>query len=119
MSSFANYSNETISTLNFAQCAKLVKNKAVINEEMEDHREENKKLREKINNLENIMKIGNNTNNININLFNNSKVLEMESQFNVSMKEISLKDEKIKNLQYSNEVLKDVNYFFKTRNCLS
>lgn len=77
---------------------------------MEDCKEENKILREKINFLEGLInkKNNNNTNNININLFNNSKFTEMEAQFNVSMKDNVAKDEKIKNLIYNTEVLKKV-----------
>ena len=113
VNSYINYTTESISTLSFAQNAKLVKNKAHINEEMEDTKEENKILKEKIYFLENLMNKknsnnNNSTNNININLFNNSKIMEMETQFNISIKDNLAKDEKIKNLLYSNEVLKNV-----------
>ena len=98
--------------MSFAQNAKLVKNKAHINEEMEDTKEENKMLREKIFILENLMtkknNNNNNTNNININLFNNSKMIEMETQFNISIKDNLAKDEKIKNLLYNHEIMKNV-----------
>ncbi len=111
MNGYSNYSTETVSTLSFAQNAKLVKNKAHINEEMEDCKEENKILREKISFLEGLISKknnNNNTNNININLFNNSKLSEMEAQFNVSVKDNMAKDEKIKSLIYNTEVMKNV-----------
>jgi hypothetical protein len=88
-----------------------VKNRAHINEEMEDTKEENKMLKEKILFLENLMSKKNNnsnTNNININLYNNSKFTEMEAQFNISVKDNIAKEERIKSLMSSNEFLKKV-----------
>lgn len=77
---------------------------------MEDVREENKLLKEKVMFLENMMskKNNTNTNNININLYNNTKFNEMEAQFNISIRDNQMKDEKIRGLVSANDILKNV-----------
>lgn len=111
------YNNETLSTLTFAQSAKLIKNKAVINEELTSdaatfYREEIKKLREKYNSIkaENlylitvIEKADQNKYSNKPNDF--GKTLDyVEEEIETMVNEMNAKEEQIKILRTENEYL--------------
>ena len=110
-------SEETYNTLNFAQNAKKIKNKAIINEELSVN--DAKILKEKLKNLQNCYnsmykqfddlkkEYQNHRKNIN-EKENISKNIEIQNEdINKMMKDISEKEENLKKLKEENDNLKD------------